>query len=377
MRILHTADNHLGVRQYGLLGRMADFSAAVFQVAGFAQEEKVDILTFGGDQFHSTHPPANAVMDLREAVEVSGVPCYGIDGNHDVSNSAWLRLCGINPLEQWRHDDGTPILLNIDGVTVFGLNSYVPSVFRQKLKQLADGLKKPLDVLLVHMPLSDIWSRGGGLDKTAVTAQEISEALAGHGLRLVLLGDIHDYAETVVGGVRYVYPGSTEITASDENRDKGAILVEITPTEVKLARKFVHTRPFMDIHVDSEEALESLLATVQAGATDRDPIALITYSKEVKGALARISAVLGDKYLFRAMPAHSGVSEFLGADAPVGSVASFDRDAAIRMLKGVLLRDFDEGSDAPALIAEMLDAPGKVAAIAEAYVKSKNVELRV
>lgn len=377
MRILHTADNHLGVRQYGLLERQSDFSNAVFQAAELAKLHRVDVMTFGGDQFHSTHPPAQAVADLRAAVRASGKPCYGIDGNHDVSGSQWLKLCDICPLETW-YDDGRPLLQDIDGVTMFGLNSYVPSVFRQKLKQLADGLGgTKLDVLLVHMPLSDIWNKGGGLDKTAATAQEIAEALADKGLRLVLLGDIHDYAETVVGGVRFVYPGSTEITASDEQRDKGVLLVEITREDLKMQRLSINTRPFLDIHIDSEEKLEELLATIETQKTDRDPIALITYDKAVKGALARISGIIGDKYMFRAMPARSGVAASLDMSSVPELATSFDRDAAVKALKEVLLGDFPEGSDAPALIIEMLDNPDKVVKLAEAYVKDKGVELRV
>lgn len=376
MRILHTADNHLGVRQYGLAARQEDFSNAVFQVANAAQDHSVDMVTFGGDQFHSTHPPAQAVVDLRNAVKAAGVACYGIDGNHDVSGSQWLRICGIEPLERW-NEDGTPELLTSGGVSMFGLNSYVPSVFRQKLKQLADNLTCKLDVLLVHMPLSDIWNKGGGLDKTAITAQEITDALAGKGLRLVLLGDIHDYTETVVGGVRYIYPGSTEITASDENRDKGALLVEVTPDDVKLERVPIQTRPFLDIHIASDDDLENLLANVQAVEGSRTPVVLVTYDKTVKGALARISAILNDKHLFRAMPARSGIADTLGSGDVPDMISSFDRDAAIKMLKAVLLDDFETNSDAPALIVEMLDAPGKVAAIAEAYVKGKGIELRV
>ena len=377
MRILHTADNHLGVRQYGLAARQDDFSAAVAQVAALASKHEVDALTFGGDQFHTSHPPAQAVLDLREAVSASGVTCYGIDGNHDVSGSNWLTLCDIIPLEIWGAE-GKPVLTKAaDGTTLFGLNSYVPSVFRQKLKQLADNLDGKLDVLLVHMPLSDIWNKGGGLDKTAITAQEISEALTSKGLRLVLLGDIHDYTETVVGGVRYVYPGSTEITASDENRDKGAILVEITPSEIKLQRVPVETRPFIDIHVATEEDLEGLLAAVEAVGGPRGPVALVTYDKGVKGALSRITAILRDNHLFRAMPARSGLAETLGSENLPGMINSFDRDAAVKMLKAVLLGEFEEGSDAPALIIEMLDSSDKVASIAETYVKGKGIDFRV
>lgn len=378
MRILHTADNHLGVRQYGLQARQEDFSRALFQVVTIARERNADILTFGGDQFHSSYPPASAVTDLRDAVSAFGRPCYGIDGNHDVSNSAWLRLCGINPLEVW-DADGTPVpYRSADGVTMFGLNSYAPSVFRQKLKQLSDKLVGTLDVLLVHMPLSDMWNKGGCLDQTAVTAEEISEALADKGLRLVLLGDIHDYAETCVGGIRYVYPGSSEITASDERRDKGALLVEITQGEIRLERVPILTRPFLDLHVANDEDLENLLATVQAGTGDdgRDPITLITYDREVKGALSRISAILGDKFLFRALPARAAVAMALGEGSIPDMVSSFDRDAAIKMLTKVLHESFNTGSDVPAVVLELLEKPGLTSRIAEEYVRSKGVELR-
>jgi len=262
-------------------------------------------------------------------------------------------------------------------VSMFGLNSYTPSVFRKKLQQLADGLESNLDILFVHMPLSDLWNQGGGLDKTAVTAQEIAEALKDKGLRLVLLGDIHAYIETVVEGVRFVYPGSTEITASDEKRDKGALLVDITPDNLTIEQVPVKTRPFIDIDIETEEDLENILPQLKEAEDNKKPIALLTYSRELKGALNRISGIIGDNYMFRAMPAKSNLAISDASIELIDNVHSFDRDAAVKLLKKILSRDFATESDAPAIIMDMLDTPDKITKIAEEYVKSKGVKLKV
>ncbi len=50
-RILHTADTHLGYRQYGLEERREDFSRAFQQIIEIAISEKADALVHAGDLF--------------------------------------------------------------------------------------------------------------------------------------------------------------------------------------------------------------------------------------------------------------------------------------------------------------------------------------
>jgi len=56
MRILHTADWHLGDR-LGRQDRTDDLRRAVERVAGYCTSEKVDVLLVAGDIFSELAPP--------------------------------------------------------------------------------------------------------------------------------------------------------------------------------------------------------------------------------------------------------------------------------------------------------------------------------
>jgi exonuclease SbcD len=91
MRILHTADWHLGDRM-GRIDRTDDLRQAVERVAACCQEEKVDVLLVAGDLFSELSRPDA----LRESIEhlqgvfekflLDGGTILAITGNHDNEN---------------------------------------------------------------------------------------------------------------------------------------------------------------------------------------------------------------------------------------------------------------------------------------------------
>src|SRR3954453_13792602 len=91
MRILHTADWHLGDRM-GRIDRTEDLRRAVERVAKYCEEEKVDLLLVAGDLFSEQSRPDS----LRESIEhlqavfekflLDGGTILAITGNHDNEN---------------------------------------------------------------------------------------------------------------------------------------------------------------------------------------------------------------------------------------------------------------------------------------------------
>src|SRR5437773_7399682 len=91
MRILHTADWHLGDRM-GRIDRTEDLRRAVERVAQYCEEEKVDLLLVAGDLFSELSRPDS----LRESIEhlqavfekflIDGGTILAITGNHDNEN---------------------------------------------------------------------------------------------------------------------------------------------------------------------------------------------------------------------------------------------------------------------------------------------------
>src|SRR5436305_1540971 len=91
MRILHTADWHLGDRM-GRIDRTEDLRRAVERVASYCAEEKADVLLVAGDLFSELSRPDS----LRESIEhlqgtfekflLDGGTILAITGNHDNEN---------------------------------------------------------------------------------------------------------------------------------------------------------------------------------------------------------------------------------------------------------------------------------------------------
>jgi exonuclease SbcD len=88
MRILHTADWHLGDR-LGRVDRTEDLRRAVERIAGYCAEEKVDVLLVAGDLFSEMATPDGLREAIRHLQEVfqgflrGGGTLLTFTGNHD------------------------------------------------------------------------------------------------------------------------------------------------------------------------------------------------------------------------------------------------------------------------------------------------------
>jgi exonuclease SbcD len=91
MRILHTADWHLGDR-LGRQDRTDDLRRAVERIAGYCNSEKVDVLVVAGDLFSELAPPEglrDAIRHLQESFGgflSAGGTVLALTGNHDKEN---------------------------------------------------------------------------------------------------------------------------------------------------------------------------------------------------------------------------------------------------------------------------------------------------
>jgi exonuclease SbcD len=91
MRILHTADWHLGDR-LGRIDRTDDLRRAVERVAGYCKSERVDVLLVAGDLFSELARPDGLRETIRHWQEVfrefleTGGTILTLTGNHDNEN---------------------------------------------------------------------------------------------------------------------------------------------------------------------------------------------------------------------------------------------------------------------------------------------------
>ncbi|MFQ6090783.1 MAG: exonuclease SbcCD subunit D, partial [Candidatus Bipolaricaulia bacterium] len=86
MKILHTADTHIGTRQYGLAERRADFSQALLQVVELACAEGVRAVIHSGDLFDNRNPSTEDLRDVLQGLlrlREAGIPFLAVVGNHE------------------------------------------------------------------------------------------------------------------------------------------------------------------------------------------------------------------------------------------------------------------------------------------------------
>src|SRR6056297_1639817 len=96
IRILHTADTHIGYRQYHSEVRRQDFIDAFSRVIDDAIEMKMDAVIHAGDLFDSRNPTLEDILDtinILSKLKQKNIPFLSIVGNHESKqHTQWLDL---------------------------------------------------------------------------------------------------------------------------------------------------------------------------------------------------------------------------------------------------------------------------------------------
>jgi len=363
MKILHTADWHLGYRQYGMAVREADFLKPLNEIAEIAEREKVNCVLVAGDIFDSYRPPASAVQAAKEfghRMEKAGIVVFSIDGNHDLSNGRWSRLCGFVPLEQ-DTAEGSPAV-NIDGVWITGIDFCRTQQLLDKLKALKDrGCDLHGGVIALHMEIAEMAAYS-----TALSLRELEPLLDDIGAGYVALGHIHNaVAVCAEHGRHYAYPGSTEMNDISELGLKAVNIVETydggmtwstTPLTLSSPRKFEL------VDIDSQDALDSKLTTV---LQDPETFWLVKVNLSAPGKLiTRVEEALKDR-LYRILPYGNRALE-----------ERVEKSHVVVGLKDAISQFFEPDSDEASLISRIIDSPEQAKQIMDEYIHPKKKETK-
>lgn len=362
MKFIHVADIHAGYRQYGFVERETDFYQAASHVAKRAVELKVDGVIISGDLFDMPKPPAAAVREISALIRTlrkHDIPTYGIDGNHDSVGGAWLEVCGIAPL------DKGPIELP-GGIILAGIPYMRPAAFHAEMDKLVQS-GQHIDILAIHQALGEF----ADFADQDITAVEIAGKLGRLGVRYVAMGDIHDYHETEVGGVRFVYPGATEVNALDETHDCSFSIVDITKDSIATSYEPIPIRLVHELYLKDENQINSLLEDIDR--TDESPLVIIWYEPEAKPLATRAESVLKSKHIMHLVRPLAARAR--GTLAEKMAKQSFERKGAMQQLNGAVETFFEQKSDRYELVFQMLNSPGTVPDIVNKYFESKDVQL--
>jgi exonuclease SbcD len=403
MRILHTADWHLGDRM-GRIDRTDDLRRAVERVAVYCDEEKVDVLLVAGDLFSELSRPDS----LRESIEhlqsvfekflLRGGTILAITGNHD-NESFCQTLCLVMNLASPTADATGAI--HAPGRLYLAAN---PTFLR-----LADRDGSPVQFLLLPYPtppryLRDEQSqRYGSLEEKnrhlqAAYASKVREFQQhpryDSGTPTVLAAHIHvqgaqvpslfriseqesivfaesdlptDFAYLALGhihqphclmGLPHVrYSGSIERLDLGEKMDqKSVTLFNVGPNglEGEIELRPMPATPMYDITIfDPANELPSLTSTCKDAA-----IALVRYHLHYRAGEDNLHQILTDldrifpRWYQREWTEASEVGQ--GITAKVGSTQKSFHDTVMDYLNGELANHDDSKRDGILKLAEQL-----------------------
>jgi DNA repair exonuclease SbcCD nuclease subunit len=289
LRLLHTADVHLGARHAdlgdGAVAQRERQFAAFRAAIDLAISEKVDLVLIAGDLFDSNVQPQRSVE--RVAAELGRLKTARIrtvilPGTHDVYDRASIyraydlrALSGSGANEEWL----TVLTPEQPWIRIGACDALVVGVVhptkRAPREALAAALAAvPEDVTatwrigLVHGALA-IPGRTDG-DEVVVTTDEI----AASGLDYLALGHWHSAQRGTASGTTWAYSGAPEPVAVDQDNAGNVLLVTLDESkgrhlvgieEVKVGR----TR-FLALPLDARDIV-SQPALVERLAAEADP----------------------------------------------------------------------------------------------------------
>ncbi len=259
IRILHTADTHLGYKQYHSEARRKDFFAAFELVVNDAVEMQVDAIVHAGDLFDSRNPTLEDLletMSLLSRLKAAEIPFLGIVGNHESKqNTQWLDLfeeMGLAArLGKKSHIVGNVAIYGIDSVPkskipIFDYSGFSPAENCWKL-------------LVMHQIMSPF----------PYAEWDCDEVLENLPFRVdaVLLGDYHEHAITKnkTGETWITYPGSTERNSVSEMDARSYNIITLSEKGLEISKRTIPTRKFLPIKVEltgEDKPYEQIFSTV-------------------------------------------------------------------------------------------------------------------
>lgn len=330
MKIIHFADVHLGMENYGkfdsetgLNSRLGDFLNSFSYLVNVAKKEKIDLVLFAGDAFRTREPsPTYQKAFAQKIYEIAcaDIPVALLVGNHDFPNA----LGKANTLEIYKtlnvknvflisnevkliETKSGPIqvaglpwytkqqLISKDDtkLPVDKINLKLSNALQEKIEYLSSKIDPKLpSILLAH---ATIEGSTYGSERSVMIGSDIIlpiESIRKSNFNYVALGHIHKFQE-IIQKPPVVYSGSIErVDFGEEKEDKGFVLVDITPGSNKNWKanfKFIETpaRKFLTINVlisENDEPNEKIFNTIKKFNISEAIVKLIINISEEKQA---------------------------------------------------------------------------------------------
>jgi exonuclease SbcD len=347
IRLIHFADVHVGMENYGRLdpstgtsSRVRDFLDRLDEVIDYGLEHQADLAIFAGDAFKNRDPEPTQQREFAARIKRLSdvVPTLLLVGNHDMAGMVAKAssmdifqaldvpgvILGDKPEGRVVETRRGPVFLawmpypsrnrllareEYQGKSIEELELALRQVVTDILSEMAaqaDAHEMPR-VLAGHLAAAEAKL---GSERTVMLGRDVSvftSTLADPAWDYVSLGHIHKHQDLNPGRQpSVVYSGSLErIDFGEEGEPKGFCWVELARGETRWSFVPVHSRPFKTIRLDlreEESATEAALAAVAgadlAGAVVRVIVRMRAdqqagfHEREVEAALAEASSVV-------------------------------------------------------------------------------------
>jgi len=334
MKIIHFADLHLGVENYGridpatgLSSRLNDFLSVLDELVNYAMEKRVDLVLFCGDAYKTREPSQTQQREFARRINrlaTGNIPVFLLTGNHDMPNAigraTTTEIFDILAVKNV-YVANRPDIYRIP--TASGTIQVVALPWLRRSSLLSREDTKNLNIEQVNQKMQEaltqvIGSKAASLDPTlpSILAAHVSvgaakagsETLMSIGQEPVLLlsnvalpafdyialGHVHKQ-QVLSESPPVVYAGSLErVDFGEENDEKGFYVVDILPIgkdgkrQVSFEFRSVNARRFLTISFElkaEETDPTSIVLAAIAGQTEKARDAIVRLNISLPSSL--------------------------------------------------------------------------------------------
>lgn len=314
IRIVHFADVHIGMENYGRIDpstgtstRVRDFLDRLDEVVDHAIEHQADLAIFAGDAFKDRNPEPTQQREFAQRIKrlADQMPTLLLVGNHDMPGMAVKAnsldifraldvpgvIVGYKDEAQIVETERGPVFLawmpypmrnrlmawtKYQGKTIEELNQGLRSEVSARLRALAEQAHAQ-DMPRVLVGHFTVEAASYGSERSVMLGSDLPilrSTIAEEAWDYVALGHLHKHQDVNEGGYpSVVYSGSLErIDFGEQQEQKGFVWVELRRGETSWQFVPVEARPFHTVLLDvrgEEDPMGVILSTLQEKRFDQ------------------------------------------------------------------------------------------------------------
>jgi len=299
IKIVHFADIHLGMENYGKIDpatglntRLADFTKSLDEIVDFSLKEKIDLVVFAGDAYKTREPSPTFQREFAKRIyrlAAADIPVVMVVGNHDFPNALGkadtleiFPTLAVPNIHIFKKEELQIISTPAGPIQVAGLpwlvrshvlsktemaqknfddlNNLAAKRVKEKIIYLSSLIKKEIPSIFVGH--ASIEKAVYGAERQVTIGSEIVIPLSAFfktKFNAILMGHLHKHQEIPLSktGPPIIYSGSIErVDFGEEKEAKGFVLLELSPKDgsfkSKIFFKKLISRPFISIRTRIE-----------------------------------------------------------------------------------------------------------------------------